>query len=308
MSIPTITLKDIDLLDRICIVDDAPLEIPSILLEDFDIVKKETRGYVYTKPNVIDFYERMFPKMRVRPDDRFDERRLLDWLQRLRQKAKYQHHKHVLVLDLCCTKKQLTSMFIEKLVEVIHDFGEIIFVLTVPSGFKKHALFHKFDRVILGQHIQNDAPLWETLGEDVKEFYSNVSRGQRFLTWNVKDNRYEILDVNEHPPLTSGGATSNDKSNNKPKDTCDVSEKPKDSSTSSSTSSAKSSTKSSATSATSTSSSSSTSSASKTAAKNEAKALKKETKKNTKLNEKVDAPKETENKEEYENRDDCIIL
>lgn len=202
-SPPTITLKDIDLLDRICIVDDAPLEIPSLLLEDFDIVKQETRGYVYTRPNVMEYYERMFPKMRVRTDEQFQEKRLLDWLQRLRQKEKYRYHKHVLVLDLCCTERQLTSTFIQKLVEVIHNFGDIIFILSVPSTFENHALFYKFDRVILGQHIQHEAPLWETLGEDVRDFYANISRGQKFLTWNVKDSRYEILDVNYQEPLSN---------------------------------------------------------------------------------------------------------
>ena len=202
-SIPIITLKDINLLDRICIVDDAPLEIPSILLEDFDIVKHETRGYVYTKPNVIEYYERMFPKMRVRDDENFQESKLLDWLQKLRGKEKYRYNKHVLVLDLCCTEKQLSSMFVEKLVEVIHNFGEIIFMMTVPSSFEKHNLFHKFDRIILGQHIPKNAPLWDTLGKDVREYYSNTARGHKFLTWNVKGGRYEMLDVNYHPPVFS---------------------------------------------------------------------------------------------------------
>lgn len=201
MSIPIITLKDISLLDRICIVDDAPLEIPSILLEDFDIVKKETRGYVYTKPQVIEYYERMFPKMRVRSDDHFQEAKLLDWLQKLRAKEKYRYNKHVLVLDLCCTEKQLTSMFIEKLVEVIHNFGEIIFMMTVPSSFEKHNLFHKFDRIILGQHIPSSAPLWDTLGDDVRKYYANTARGHKFLTWNVKGGKYEMLDVNYQAPL-----------------------------------------------------------------------------------------------------------
>jgi hypothetical protein len=208
MSIPIITLKDINLLDRICIVDDAPLEIPSILLEDFDIVKQETRGYVYTKPQVIEYYERMFPKMRVRSDDHFQESKLLDWLQKLRGKEKYRYNKHVLVLDLCCTEKQLTSMFIEKLVEVIHNFGEIIFMMTVPSSFEKHNLFHKFDRIILGQHIPSTAPLWETLGDDVRKYYSNTARGHKFLTWNVKGGKYEMLDVNYHPPAFIQSNTS----------------------------------------------------------------------------------------------------
>jgi hypothetical protein len=214
MSIPTVTLKNIDLLDRICIVDDAPLEIPSILLEDFDIVKKETRGYIYTKPHVIEYYERMFPKMRVRSDDQFQEAKLLDWLKRLKQKEKYQNHKHVLVLDLCCTNYQLSSLFIEKLVEVIHNFGEIIFILTVPSTFQKHNLFHKFDRIILGQHIpannSDSAPLWKTLGEDVRKFYSNVARGQKFLSWNVKDGRYETLDINYQIPIITDEKKGNE--------------------------------------------------------------------------------------------------
>ena len=222
MSIPTVTLKDIDLLDRICIVDDAPLEIPSILLEDFDIVKQETRGYVYTKPHVIEYYERMFPKMRVRSDDKFQETKLLEWLKRLKQKEKYHGHKHVLVLDLCCTEHQLSSMFIEKLVEVIHNFGQIIFILTVPSSFENHNLFHKFDRIILGQHIPTNpstgsAPLWKTLGEDVRKFYSTVARGQRFLSWNVKDGRYETLDVANHAQiqLQKGGIVAKNMNLNK---------------------------------------------------------------------------------------------
>lgn len=207
MSIPIITLKDISLLDRICIVDDAPLEIPSILLEDFDIVKQETRGYVYTKPNVIEYYERMFPKMRVRDDEHFQESKLLDWLQKLRNE-KYKYNKHVLVLDLCCTETQLSSSFIEKLVEVIHNFGEIIFMMTVPSSFEKHNLFHKFDRIILGQHIPSSAPLWVTLGDDVRKYYSNTARGHKFLTWNVKGGRYEMLDVNYQPPVFNSNSSS----------------------------------------------------------------------------------------------------
>jgi hypothetical protein len=198
MSIPTVTLKDIDLLDRICIVDDSPLEIPSIFLEDFDINRHETRGYIYTRSDVVEYYERMFPKMRVRCDSQFDEQKLLTWLQKLRIKTKYQKHKHVLVLDLCFNNRQLSSLFIEKLVEAIHNFGQIIFLLTVPSSFEKHALFHKFDRIVLGQHVPNDAFLWETLGEDVRKFYSNIPKGQKFLSWNVRDGRYEILDISNY--------------------------------------------------------------------------------------------------------------